>query len=48
MVCRRCSGQMKGISFLSDHAVGDKTIDRLKLTFFADKTRRLISPIRKS
>jgi len=37
MLCLRCGGQMKVISFLTDQVVVDRIIDHLKLTFFADK-----------
>jgi hypothetical protein len=37
MVCTRCGGQMKVISFLTDDAVVDRIIGQLKLTFFAER-----------
>jgi len=47
MVCPQCGGQMKAIAFLTDYAVVDKIINHLKLTFVADRPRRLISLIKK-
>jgi hypothetical protein len=37
MVCPRCGGQMKVISFLTDYAVVDRIIDHLNLTFVAER-----------
>jgi hypothetical protein len=37
MVCSRCGGAMRVIAFLTEHVVVDKLIDRLKLTFAAEK-----------
>ena len=37
MLCPRCGGQMRIISFLTDYAVVDRIINHLKLTFFADR-----------
>jgi hypothetical protein len=37
LVCPRCSGQMKVISFLTDYAVVDRIINHLNLTFVADR-----------
>jgi len=37
MLCPRCGGQMKVISFLTDWAVADRIINHLKLTFVADR-----------
>jgi hypothetical protein len=37
MLCPRCGGQMKVISFLTDWAVVDRIINHLKLTFVADR-----------
>ena len=37
MLCPKCGGQMKVIAFLADHAVVDRIIDHLKLTFAAAK-----------
>ncbi len=37
MLCPRCGGAMKIISFLTEYAVVDRIIDHLKLTFLADK-----------
>jgi hypothetical protein len=37
MVCSQCGGTMKIIAFLTDHAVVDRIIGYLKLTFVADK-----------
>jgi hypothetical protein len=37
MLCPRCGGKMKVISFLTDHVVVDRIIDHLKLTFAAER-----------
>jgi len=37
MVCPKCGGQMKVVAFLTEHAVVDRIIDHLKLTFAAEK-----------
>jgi hypothetical protein len=37
MVCPRCGGQMKVISFLTDYAVVDRIIGHLNLTFVAER-----------
>jgi len=37
MLCPKCGGTMKIISFLTEHAVVDRVIDHLKLTFVADR-----------
>jgi ribosomal protein S27E len=37
LVCSKCGGQMRIIAFLTDHAVVDRIINHLKLTFVADK-----------
>jgi hypothetical protein len=37
MVCPRCGGKMRVIAFLTDYAVVDRIINRLKLNFVADK-----------
>jgi hypothetical protein len=37
LVCPQCGGQMRIIAFLTDHAVVDRIIDHLKLTFIASK-----------
>jgi hypothetical protein len=37
MVCLRCGGKMKVISFLTDYAVVDRIIDHLKLTFVTER-----------
>jgi len=37
MVCPRCGGRMKVISFLTDYAVVDRIIDHLNLTFVAER-----------
>jgi len=38
MVCPRCGGRMKIIAFIMEHAVVDRIIDHLKLTFAAAKS----------
>jgi hypothetical protein len=37
MICPRCGGQIRVISFLTDWAVVDRIIDHLKLTFVAER-----------
>ncbi len=37
MTCPRCGGTMKVIAFITDYAAVDRIIDRLKLTFVAEK-----------
>ena len=37
LVCPRSCGQMKGLPFLTDHAVVDRIIDHLKLTFIVER-----------
>ena len=37
MVCPRCGGAMRVVAFLTEHAVVDRIIDHLKLTFAAEK-----------
>ena len=37
MLCPRCGGQMRIISFLTDYAVVDRIINHLKLTFVAER-----------
>ena len=37
MVCPRCGGTMKVISFLTDYTVVDRIIDHLNLTFVAER-----------
>jgi len=37
LLCPQCGGQMRIIAFLTDHAVVDRIIDHLKLTFIASK-----------
>jgi len=37
MVCPKCGGKMGVIALLTDHAVVDRIIIHLKLTFVADK-----------
>ena len=37
MLCPRCGGEMRVIAFLTEHAVVDRTIEHLKLTFVAAK-----------
>jgi hypothetical protein len=40
MRCPRCGGTMKVITFLTEHAVVDRIIDHLKLTFAAERSPR--------
>ena len=35
--CPKCGGRMKVVAFLTEHAVVDRIIDHLKLTFAAEK-----------
>jgi len=37
LICPKCGGQMKVISFIEDHKVIYKIIDHLKLTFMAER-----------
>jgi hypothetical protein len=37
LVCPKCGGTMKVVAFITDHAVVDRIIDHLKLTFIAEK-----------
>jgi len=37
MVCPKCGSRMKVVAFLTEHAVVDRIIDHLKLTFVAAK-----------
>jgi len=37
MVCPKCGGTMKIIAFITEHAVVDRIINHLKLTFVAAK-----------
>jgi len=37
LICPKCGGQMRIISFIEDHKVIDKIIDHLKLTFIAQR-----------
>jgi hypothetical protein len=37
MVCPKCGGTMKVISFLTDYAVVDRIVNHLKLTFVAER-----------
>ena len=37
LVCPKCGGTMKVVSFLTEPAVVDRIIDHLKLTFVAEK-----------
>ncbi len=37
MICPRCGGRMKVVAFLTEHAVVDRIIRHLKLTFAAEK-----------
>jgi hypothetical protein len=46
MICPKCGGLMKVISFLTDYAVVERIIHHFKLTFLSERPRRLTSPIR--
>jgi hypothetical protein len=35
LICPKCGGRMKVVAFLTEHAVVDRIIDHLKLTFVA-------------
>jgi hypothetical protein len=35
MLCPRCGGTMRVVAFLTEHAVVDRIINHLKLTFVA-------------
>jgi len=37
MICPRCGGRMKVVAFLTEHAVVDRIIRHLELTFVAEK-----------
>jgi hypothetical protein len=37
LICPKCGGQMRIISFIKDYKVIDKIIDHLKLTFKAER-----------
>jgi len=37
MTCPRCGGAMRVVAFLTEHAVVDRIIDHLKLTFIAER-----------
>ena len=37
LICPKCGGQMRIVSFIKDHKVIDKIIDHLKLTFKAER-----------
>jgi len=37
MICPKCGGTMKVVAFITEHAVVDRIIDHLKLTFVAEK-----------
>ena len=37
MLCSKCGGRMKVVAFLTEHAVVDRIIDHLELTFVADR-----------
>ena len=37
LICPRCGGEMKVISFIEDHKVIDRIIAYLKLTFLAER-----------
>jgi hypothetical protein len=46
LLCPECGGQMKVIAFLTDYSVVDRIIKHLKLTFVAERPRRLGLPSR--
>ena len=37
MVCPKCGGTMKVVAFLTEHAVVDRIINHLRLTFVAER-----------
>jgi len=37
MICPRCGGKMRVVAFLTEHAVVDRIIRHLQLTFVAEK-----------
>jgi hypothetical protein len=37
LTCPKCGGRMTVVAFLTEHAVVDRIIDHLKLTFVAEK-----------
>jgi len=37
MACPRCGGVMRVVAFLTEHAVVDRIIDHLRLTFVAER-----------
>jgi len=37
LICPKCGGTMRIVSFIEDHKVIDKIIDHLKLTFKAER-----------
>jgi hypothetical protein len=37
MICPRCGGRMKVVAFLTEHAVVDRMVRHLELTFVAEK-----------
>jgi hypothetical protein len=37
LTCPRCGGAMRVVAFLTEHAVVDRIIDHLKLTFVAER-----------
>ncbi len=37
LLCPKCGGRMSIIAFIEDHAVIDRIINHLKLTFFAER-----------
>jgi len=39
LLCPKCAGRMKVISFIQDYAVIDKIINHLKLSFIAERPR---------
>jgi hypothetical protein len=48
LICPRCASRMKFVAFLTEPAVVDWIIDRLKPTFTAESLRRRQSPFRNS
>jgi hypothetical protein len=43
MICPRCGGRMRVVAFLTDHAVVDRIIRHLELTFVAENPRLAVS-----
>jgi hypothetical protein len=46
MACPKCGGRMKVVAFITEHAVVDRIIDHLKLTFTAEKPPPPAGPFR--